>query len=118
MRRRYLLKLAAVAPLAALVPTVLLESRTDAALAAALPHGDSARAIGQRYLAAFPAEADAARLRSSLFTDVAPGDAATMRRHLKSRVQRDFTDGETVELDGWILARSECRACALLSLLA
>jgi len=39
-----------------------------------------------------------------------------MRRHLRSSCDADFAAGDTVALDGWIMARSEAEAIALVSL--
>lgn len=60
----------------------------------------SARRIGERLLAlgleaSTPPAGGAARLRSSLGTDM----------------RRDFAGGHTVECDGWVLSRSEARYC-------
>ena len=39
--------------------------------------------------------------------------ADQMRRHLRSLCDADFATGDTVTLDGWIMARSEAEAIAL-----
>jgi len=76
-----------------------------------------ARAIGRRYLARYPAEADADLLKESLFSGLNDTGPAGLRVRLAERRRQEFAAGQTVILDGWILARSELRACALLTLL-
>lgn len=76
-------------------------------------------ALGRRYLAHYPEDADADRLAVALFGDTtrSQADAATMRADLARQRERDFRDGEVVVVDGWLLARSEARVCALSALL-
>ena len=74
--------------------------------------------IGRRYLASAPEENDPALLAARLFPDhrdvpYAPFDVATMRRQLQGQCRREFATSDTVILDGWIVARSEARLCAL-----
>lgn len=77
-----------------------------------------AEEIGRRYLTSTPEENDPALLAANLFPehrDVphAPSDVAAMLRQLQTRRQQEFGAGDTVLLDGWIVARSEARLCAL-----
>ncbi len=65
-------------------------------------------AVGRRYVALHPREADAALLARLL--------AADQSLHPATRVRRDFTRGDVVVVDGWLVARSEARTCALASL--
>lgn len=82
---------------------------------------DGARAIGMRYLANAPEERDAGFLARELFDRIggvprtAPERAAA-RRMIAARRARDFATSDTVLIDGWILARSEARLCALAAL--
>ena len=80
---------------------------------------DGAAAVGRRYLALHPDEADADRLSEALFDSAQPSRATTeaLRSDLSRQRQRDFRDGDVVILDGWLLARSEARVCALTVLL-
>jgi hypothetical protein len=72
--------------------------------------------VGRRYLQAHPQKPDRRvliddLLRASSSRDARPSSLA----HLVSQWQeRDFRDGAVVELDGWILARTEVSLCALL----
>jgi hypothetical protein len=70
----------------------------------ASPLSRGVRAIGETYLAMHPPEASRERLRASV-----PADPAELRR----RVRGDFERGEVVSVRGWLLSRTECRACAL-----
>jgi hypothetical protein len=46
----------------------------------------------------------------------APSRTDELKVHLAQLRQRDFEYGEIAVVDGWILARTEARACALLTL--
>lgn len=75
-------------------------------------------AIGRRYLARYPREADPAVLSRRLLWGVQADDLAAVRAVVRRRIRRDLRRGEVVRIDGWTLARSECRACALVALAA
>ena len=96
---------------------VVPQSTPDAGLALAFKHKDSAIAIGRRYLSRYPDDARPAVLAQGL-RPAGAGDAVAARLALRARVRDDFERGDTVRLDGWVLARSECRACAALALAA
>ena len=79
--------------------------------------GDSeaARAVGSAYLAAYPSEG-----RRSIIAGLERATAragkvrgATLFEALKLASRADFAAGETVEVDGWILSRTEARVYAL-----
>ena len=73
-------------------------------------------ALGRRYRDAVPSENNAHVLEAAILAG-APGDASVEpRRWLADRVQRDFAQGETVTVDGWVLSRTEARQAALYSL--
>jgi hypothetical protein len=112
------------------------EGSPDAAAAwrAVIPAPRSARVLGERYLAAVPEERDVVLLMRTLEAAVGetdsgfPGatgsgrrvellDSARLRQSLKQRIRRDFQHDDIVQLDGWVLARTECRLCALAVLL-
>lgn len=77
----------------------------------------SAIAIGRRYLKRYPDDTASRALASDL-RRVGAGDPEAARRALRARVRQDFARGDTVMIEGWVLARSECRACAALALAA
>jgi len=80
-----------------------------------------AKAIGARYLALAPQESAPGFLAACLFPADGAGtcgeaDPDRLRRALDDRRRRDFAAGDTVLIDGWILARTEARLCALTTL--
>jgi hypothetical protein len=121
LTRRVMLRALALAglsatPLAALATTLHPAER----LRRLLPHPESAQAVGLIYRAAFPAEVRSTvlvpLLLSSLSLDagaVAGRSDASLRRAVAARVRADFAAGETVEIGGWMLSRTEARLCAL-----
>lgn len=120
--RRRFLALASATTAALTAPAVALpgsaaEPVSGAGLALAFRHQASAIAIGRRYLGHFPNDprhevlAEGRRLAGET-------DPTVARSALRARVKQDFERGDTVTLDGWILSRSECRACAALALAA
>ncbi len=78
---------------------------------------EAPRVVGGRYLALYPTEADRAALRASLIDSAWMLDQNSLRAWLVHRCTQDFRDGNTVIVDGWVLARTEARACALVALL-
>lgn len=127
--RRLILRLAASTAIIAATPAIWAgPARAGAGcgadvasrLAALIPHADSAARIGGRYLALTPAEADRGLLVASILgreEHEAVGDAV-LRRVISDSRQRDFIDGNTVSVDGWVLSRTEARLCALVALQA
>lgn len=82
-------------------------------------HEGSARAVGERYLALMPQERDQALLRRALFGSGASGRSPSpeaLRLQISALRERDFTTGDTVMIDGWMMARSEARLCAMTAL--
>lgn len=88
-------------------------------LTALFVHRPSARAVGRAYLRTAPQEADAGTLLHRLRAE-APDLFAAERRHLRQaaaeRLRRDFAEGRTVTVRGWLLSRTEARLCALCAL--
>lgn len=76
---------------------------------------DLPRTLGRRYRAAFPEEDDPLLLRRALRLEAGPMKGATLSAGLQDRIRQDFAEDRTVELEGWILARTEARQCALAS---
>ena len=100
-------------------------SRTERAvleLAAELPA--AAGEIGRRYLAGLKAKPNREELAHSLAaeldkrpTPVGRGQAVrTVAARVAAAVRAEYTAGETVEVDGWVLARTEARLYALRAL--
>ena len=92
-------------------------------LASLLQQVDGARSVGREYLRQVPAEASPGILMVRVAERVPGGlraiDAASdgrLRELLVRAAAEDFRDLRTVELDGWVLARTEARLCALAAL--
>lgn len=81
-------------------------------------HPADAAEVGRRYLAAYPAKASRTALLADLIeTNSACAGGSCASGHPFTRWQeRDFRDGAVVQLDGWILTRTEVSLCALLYL--
>lgn len=80
----------------------------------------SARRLGRIYRRQFPSESDPAMLARLILATLAPGseDCRPVRRDallpgLESCVRAEFGAGNTVQVGGWFLARTEARLCAL-----
>lgn len=80
--------------------------------------GDALVAVGSRYLAAHPDEADRATLLAALpqLQGQVPERPGQALRVLADQAEADHEAGEVVALDGWVLSRTECRAAALYTL--
>jgi hypothetical protein len=94
--------------------TTTLPAQTTSTTTVPLVVGDVAPgvlAVGAAYLAGWPGEADLATLLTLLPSP--DGDVVATARAL---ISADFSAGATIVLDGWVLARSEARAAAVLSL--
>jgi len=83
----------------------------------------AARRIGTRYLAQYTDECDAHTLAGRLpagcaIAPATPRHLAAARQIIDEQRARDFAAGDTVIIDGWILARTEARLCALATLTA
>jgi hypothetical protein len=122
-RRTVLLGLggAATAAFVAVAAGVTLGDRDDTADDGGERTSDASVArVGEAYRAAYPDEDDRALLERELpDLDGARGAELEDRlRLLDERVRQDFADGDVVLVDGWLLARTEARAAALVSILA
>lgn len=80
---------------------------------------ESAAVVGRAYLRLASHERNAAKLVTSIEEGSHFGgrfdtaSARARREWLDQRVRLDFAIGNTVQLEGWILARTEARLCAL-----
>ncbi len=79
-------------------------------LLALLQDDEQVRRIGRRYIEQHPAEAHTNTLEQRL-TQTLRGS-----RDIESCIRNEFARRETVQLNGWILSRSEARQCALFAL--
>jgi hypothetical protein len=71
----------------------------------ALTHGVTQVAVA--YLRQYPAEANAATLRVLLAAE------SDTTGPLPAAIRRDFAQGRTIAVNGWMLARTEARLAAL-----
>ena len=80
---------------------------------------ESARVIGAEYLKCAANEACPQVLLRLIASGLDDGrdlhavDLRTLRRLFRERTRRDFEEGRTVRLRGWILSVAEARLCAL-----
>lgn len=89
-------------------------------LASLLKGQPSAYVIGREYLRLVPTEASRAVLTSLVSAGLPGGSRAVatasdedLRLRVLLGTQRDFEEGRTVRLDGWVLSVTETRLCAL-----
>lgn len=75
---------------------------------------DSAAHVGLAFLALHPEERNRIRLVELTAADLAARDAHAWRAWLAHRRRVELRDEQVVEIDGWVLALSEARLCALL----
>lgn len=85
----------------------------------------SAAAVGRAYLRSAPHERNPhllvqaiAASRPELRRNLAASDVPRLRAWLSQALREDFEQGRLVEVDGWILAETEARLCALAALRA
>lgn len=121
MDRRRFLAIGGVSSLALVVPGVWGTGLPSNQGVLARPElltmlGDPAhvRELGRCYRSAFPKENSREALIAALHRDLAPGPPS--RPRVQERIRADFGAERTVLLEGWVLAVTEARQCALLSL--
>ncbi|HET6252891.1 MAG TPA: hypothetical protein VFE32_02390 [Puia sp.] len=113
MKRRNFLLLTIAGGIAAITP--FCKSRrpsttlTQPFFLSAMCDVQTLRKIGTQYRTATPAEASEDALVQLLTT----GGGTTGQ--LDNKIKDDFTSGRTVTIDGWVLAVTEARQCALFS---
>lgn len=76
--------------------------------------------VGAAYRKTYPDEDDVEVLRASLpqFDGLSGQEVQEQLGTLRDQVRSDFAEGRIVMVDGWLLAVTEARAAALVSLLA
>lgn len=77
-----------------------------------------AQVIGRRYLTLYPEKASRSVLLAELKMTypLVAGQQTRLKKTLSQRRQQQFLEGDTVIVDGWVLARCEAQICALLAL--
>ncbi len=83
-----------------------------------VPADAALAALGQRYLREVPDERDEAVLLAALpaLGGSVPSDPAAQLAALREQIAADYAADEMVELDGWLITRTEGRAAALYAL--
>ncbi len=91
-----------------------------ARLAGLIERRADAQALGRAYLRLHPEEAAPEPLVEQLLPGAGRGSeslrrltTSDLREAARRQRERDFARGDTVVIDGWILARTEARLCAL-----
>lgn len=69
--------------------------------------------VGERYLQLHRREADLDTLAQLLLDRIPHAIVDDLVRALSSAVREDFARGDLVNLDGWLLSRTELRLCAV-----
>lgn len=114
--RRMLVRLLGLTGLALAVgpvPALALARPSPAArLTRLLGDPESAREIGRAYLQTAPGDGNRERLTTQLAARL---DRPT-RDTLAASCREDFARGRTVMVNGWVLAETEARLCALAAL--
>jgi hypothetical protein len=133
LTRREFLKLSLAASVTVLISSQLPEiqalqhpqqSQLPARLAAILTHKDSANVIGLAYTQQHPQEANAHTLLDRIVSSSTTGELEqfdgtdeSLRQLLDGMIREDFGHDRIVKLQGWVLAITEARLCALAALL-
>lgn len=118
MKRRNFILLSAAGITAVGIPVWYFNFYKDGKLNADKPaalsmiwNNETLHKIGKEYRMLVREEDDRSRLENLL----GGNDTANIEK-LKKSISQDFSTGNTVQLDGWILAITEARQCALFSL--
>jgi hypothetical protein len=105
-----------VLPAAARVSDNTSSALPHASLLATFHDMTVVREIGCRYREMTPDENNASLLAETILGGQPRAQSAVLGDQLAEQVQRDFADGRTVIVGGWIVSVTEARQCALYSL--
>jgi len=70
--------------------------------------------LGKAYRAQVPEESTE-RTLAKLLSEKLPDEKSKLNSTVKNLVEKDFESGNTIEINGWILSKTEARQCALFS---
>ena len=121
-RREFLLRALAACGTPFLMPLASVEGlqKPHAGAAAAGYFGgrtDAARAIGEAYVRQLGLDTSAASIRKASHGALEVIERASSQQNaikaLGLAVRRDFEKGRSVQLEGWIVSRTEAELCAL-----
>ena len=124
-RREFLLRALAACGTSFVMPLPSLEAgqKPQAGTAAASyfgGHTDAARAIGEAYLRQLGLDTSAESVRKASLGALQLIERASNQQNAISAlglaVRRDFQQGRSVQLEGWIVSRTEAELCALVLL--
>ncbi len=79
---------------------------------------EPAVAIGRRYIDLYQPRATLSELTKGLMKKpefrqvLSKGNVRMLRCAVLREIRRDFSNGDVVDIDGWILSRTEARICA------
>ncbi|MES1217459.1 MAG: hypothetical protein ABUT20_18265 [Bacteroidota bacterium] len=127
MKRRQFIGLSAYVAAAVAIPFLESCSTGNSGTAISEPpvllHMLNAKSVietGQAYLKQFPDENTKDKLKQLLLdtnSTIASSDANAIHAWFDKKAVEDFTTGQTVTVNGWVLSRTEARQCALYSIL-
>ena len=114
-RRRFVVLLGLLPGLRAARAATPCVAEAECLLAALFTNRRSAAIVGQVYLQEHPEEADV----EALFGKIGAAHLSPKERTpvIAGQIRADFAAGRVVTADGWVLARTEARLCALAALL-
>ena len=75
---------------------------------------ENIEALGLKYLELFPEENGEQRLARNIISS--QGESDDFQTVISNKIQEDFETGAIVQIDGWLLSRTEARQCALFAL--
>ena len=113
MTRRGVLRCIAAALFPLRLPLAARHPPCVGNIAALFSSLQSAEHVGRAFLALRPEECSQARLAELTAADLAARDAHAWRAWLTQQRRKELRDEQVVEIDGWVLALSEARLCAL-----
>jgi hypothetical protein len=70
--------------------------------------------LGKRYLLLTPDEDDPLKLNRFIFGDLS--DPVSALKMLEGKIKAEWAEEDVLELDGWLVSRSEARMLALASM--
>lgn len=124
MRRREFIEIAATAAAGMALPASAAAHRPDRLTVLATPHlldvlhdHRLIGALGARYRGTALRNDNVDTIIARLLADLDTARDHSLEQRVHERVRHDFAEGRTVKVNGWILAVTEARQCALYSLL-
>lgn len=124
MKRRQFIEMAAVGAAGLMLPATARAGEPFPSATLANPHllevlrdERLVHNLGRRYREIVSAEDNAGVLAKAILAESHQTASSPLGERVNDQVRRDFADGRTVAVNGWILSVTEARQCALYSLL-